>query len=208
MTKLLHIEASPRKQRSHSIAVANEFLSAYQLANPDHEVETLDIWNMPLPDLDEAALGAKYAVINGENPSPQQADAWANIKSVFDQFNQAGIYLLSVPMWNFAIPYRLKHYIDIITQPGMAWSYTSEDGYQGLLQNKSALVIYSSGDAYQKGTGFESYDLQKPYINLWLNFIGVGNIKTIIAEATLFADRSNESSAKQQAAELGRNGLV
>ena len=204
MTKLLHIEASPRKQRSHSMAVANEFLSAYQLQNPDHAVETLDIWNMPLPELDEAALGAKYAVINGENPSQQQAAAWAGIKSVFDQFNQADKYVLSVPMWNFGIPYRLKHYIDIITQPGMAWSYTSEDGYKGLLQNKSALVIYSSGDAYQAGTGFESYDLQKPYINLWLNFIGIQDIKTINVEATLFADRSNENSAKQQASESGR----
>lgn len=30
MPKLLHIEASPRKERSRSVMVANEFLTAYR----------------------------------------------------------------------------------------------------------------------------------------------------------------------------------
>jgi FMN-dependent NADH-azoreductase len=29
----------------------------------------------------------------------------------------ADAYLISVPMWNFSIPYMLKHYIDIVIQP-------------------------------------------------------------------------------------------
>lgn len=205
MTKILHIEGSPRKMHSHSSDVANTFLSNYQQHNPGTEITTLAIWNTQLPELDDAMLNAKYAVMRGENPSGAQASAWENVQNHFNYFNQADLYVLSVPMWNFGIPYRLKHYIDVITQPGMAWSYSPEESYQGLLQNKQAVVIYSSGDGYAEGTGFESFDLQKPYINLWLNFIGITDIKTITAEATLFAERSTENDAKKLASELALN---
>ena len=177
MHKVLHIESSPRKSRSHSISVANEFLEAYKSQKPDTEIETLDIWSMDLPVFDGHMLDAKYAVINGESPTDEQAAAWKTVENIFNHFNTADLYVISVPMWNFGIPYRLKQYIDVITQPGMAWSYSSEESYKGLLKDKSAVVIYSSGDGYGEGTGFEAYDLQKPYINLWLNFIGVSNIK-------------------------------
>ena len=35
---------------------------------------------------------------------------------------------------------------------------------------KEATVVYTSGDGYGEGTGFESYDLQKPYMTLWLTY--------------------------------------
>jgi len=53
-------------------------------------------------------------------------------------------------------------------------------------------VIYASGDGYSEGTGFESYDLQKPYINLWLTFIGFEKIDNIIADRTLFEPEESE----------------
>ena len=46
MAKLLHIEASPRKQRSASMAVARTLLEAYRTAHPDDEIETWDLWEM------------------------------------------------------------------------------------------------------------------------------------------------------------------
>ena len=30
--------------------------------------------------------------------------------------------LISTPMWNFGIPYKLKHWLDIINQPGLTAS--------------------------------------------------------------------------------------
>ena len=121
----------------------------------------------------------------------EQERAWNSVQTVFDQFNSVDKYLFSVPMWNFGIPYRLKQYIDVITQPGMAWSYSPEDSYKGLLQNKSAVVIYTSGDRYGQNSGFEAFDLQKPYFNLWLNFVGITDVVTLNFEGTLFPDENN-----------------
>ena len=46
----------------------------------------------------------------------------------------------------FSIPYKLKHYIDIVTQPGLSWSYTPEEGIVALMGGKEATVVYASGD--------------------------------------------------------------
>lgn len=192
MATLLHIEASPRKNRSRSSQIVSKFISTYQTKNASDEVERMDVWGTSIPDFDGAMLDAKYAVINGEDHTEEQVKEWASVQNLFDQFNSADKYLLTVPMWNFGIPYKLKHYIDVITQPGMAWSYSPEDSYQGLLKDKSAVVIYTSGDRYGIGTGFEPYDLQKPYVNLWLNFIGITNIVELKLEGTLFPDDNNE----------------
>ena len=124
------------------------------------------------------------------------------IKSIFDEFNSADHYLFSVPMWNFNIPYKLKHYIDIVTQPGMSWSYTPEDGYKGLMTDKTATIIYATGDGYSEGTGFESFDMQKPYVNLWLTFLGFKQIEKVVIDRTLFDAETAEKNALDVALKL------
>ena len=147
-------------------------------------------------------LNAKYSVISGTDPSADEVTAWSNVKNIFDEFNNADHYLFSVPMWNFNIPYKLKHYIDIITQPGMSWSYTPEDGYKGLMTDKTATIIYSTGDGYGDGTGFESFDMQKPYVNLWLTFLGFKQIEKVVIDRTLFDAETAEKNALDVALKL------
>ena len=147
-------------------------------------------------------LNAKYSVIRGTDPSADEVSAWSNVKNIFDEFNNADHYLFSVPMWNFNIPYKLKHYIDIITQPGMSWSYTPEDGYKGLMTDKTATIIYSTGDGYGDGTGFESFDMQKPYVNVWLTFLGFKKIERVVVDRTLFDAETAEKNALDVALKL------
>ena len=52
------------------------------------------------------------------------------------------------------------------------------------MTGRTATVIYASGDGYGDGTGFESFDLQKPYVELWLTFIGFEKIEKVIADRT------------------------
>ena len=56
--RLLHIETSPRKQRSASRQVALAFIEAWQRHHPASSIDTLDVWNTTLPDFDGAALDA------------------------------------------------------------------------------------------------------------------------------------------------------
>ena len=200
--KLNFIECSPRGARSHSSKIANQYLEQAKKNVPNLEIRHINLWDESLPEFNGEMLNAKYSVISGENPSGDQESAWAGVKEIFDTFNDADHYLFSVPMWNFNIPYKLKHYIDIVTQPGMSWSYNPDDGYKGLMTDKTATVIYATGDGYSEGTGFESYDLQKPYVNLWLTFIGFKKIDKVIIDRTLFDAETAEKNALDIALKL------
>jgi len=37
-------------------------------------------------------------------------------------------YLFTVPMWNHGVPYVLKQFIDVVSQPGMAFTFDPEAG--------------------------------------------------------------------------------
>lgn len=205
MAKLLHIESSPRKARSASIAVAREFLTKYQAANPADEVETWDLWSTALPEFDGETIDAKYQILNGKEHTPEQAAAWKEVTNVFDRFNSADKYVLSLPMWNFGIPYKLKHLIDVITQPGLAFSYSPETGYAGLVTGKPMTVIYARGGEYSSSEQMKALDFQKPYVEFLLGFIGFTEITTILVEPMLAPPEvagSAKDEAKKQAAKI------
>ena len=195
MKKLLYIEGSPRKDRSHSIRIANEYLKKVAENDNNVEIKTIDLWSLDLPEFNGDMMNAKYSIIAGSDPSDNEKNEWSKVTKIFDEFADADHYLFSVPMWNFNIPYKLKHYIDIVTQPGLAWSYSPDEGYKGLMNGRTATVVYSTGDGYSEGTGFESFDLQKPYINLWLTFIGFDKVEKVIVDRTLFEPDEAEKRA-------------
>ncbi|WP_299859720.1 NAD(P)H-dependent oxidoreductase [uncultured Roseobacter sp.] len=55
---------------------------------------------------------------NGEDPTSDQARAWQSVTQVIDSIADADLMVISTPMWNFGVPFVLKHLIDIIAQPG------------------------------------------------------------------------------------------
>lgn len=207
MAKLLYVESSPRKSRSSSIAVARAFLDAYRSAHPTDEVDVWDLWSQPLPEFDGATIDAKYAVLHGTSHSPEQVVAWNKVREIASRFTSADKYLISLPMWNFGIPYKLKHLIDVITQPGLTFSFSPQTGYQGLVTGKPAVVVYARGGAYSAGTGAEAMDLQKPYVETWLRFIGFTDLRSVVIEPTLGAPEQSDrvkAQATEAAAAMAR----
>ena len=200
--RINYIECSPRGKRSHSTKIAEVYIEQTKKNIPNLELNHINPWSLNLPEFDGDMLNAKYSVISGTDPSADEVSAWSDVKKIFDEFKNADHYLFSVPMWNFNIPYKLKHYIDIITQPGMSWSYSPEDGYKGLMTDKTATVIYATGDGYGEGTGFESFDMQKPYVNLWLTFLGFKKIERVVVDRTLFDAETAEKNALDVALKL------
>jgi FMN-dependent NADH-azoreductase len=202
MAKLLYIEASPRKDRSHSIAVANAFLDAYAAAHPDDTIDRLDLWAEPLPAFDGAMLDAKYAILHGNQPSAAEQAAWSEVERVVERFTSADKYLISMPMWNFGLPYVMKHYIDIVTQPGLTFSFSPDSGYAGLVDGPVA-VVYASGGAYHEGSGAEAFDLQKPALEGWLAFVGLTEVTRIVVAPTL-ASAEDVERARASASDAAR----
>jgi FMN-dependent NADH-azoreductase len=208
MACLLYIEASPRKERSASIAVANAFIEEYRKTHTDDTVETIDLWRTPLPEFDGEVIDSKYVILHGLEHTESQKLAWNAVEKVISQFTGADKYLFSLPMWNFGIPYKLKHYIDIIVQPGYTFSFSPEEGYKGLVTGKPIAAIYARGGAYGPDTGMASYDLQKTYLELVLGFIGFSDFQAIAVEETLAptaVKEKNLAAAKELARTIAAN---
>ncbi|MBZ5790860.1 NAD(P)H-dependent oxidoreductase [Burkholderia contaminans] len=188
MTCVLYIEGSPNKAYSASIDVCNAFLDAYRHAHPDHEIRKLDVWDLAMPEFDEDALAAKYAGLSGTVLTPSQAAAWQRIEQLAAPFHAADKLLFGVPLWNFSIPYKLKHLIDAISQKDVLFTF-DETGFTGKLAGKKAAVVYARGLGYQSPGSFTpaaEFDLQRPYMETWLRFVGVTDVTGIVVERTLF----------------------
>ena len=183
MAKLLYIESSPRKSRSKSIEVAKVFLDTYRNTHPDDEIATIDLWTRTLPEIDGDALDARYQIARGNAGTDAQQLAWQSVVDICNEFKSADKFLFGVPMWNFGIPYKLKHYIDVIAQPGQTFSFDPDTGYTGLVTGKPAIAIYARGGAYGGEAG--SMDMQTTYLNLVLKFLGFTDVTDLIIEPTM-----------------------
>lgn len=208
MPHVLHVEASPRRERSASIATARAFLNAWGARNPDATVDTLDVWSTPLPEFDGEALAGKYAALAGEPLSPAQEEAWGAIRALAERFRAADLLLFSVPMWNYTIPYKLKHLLDLVSQKDLLFSF-DERGQNGLLRGR-AVVAYARG----VGLGPESFpreiwDHQTTYMKTWLLMVGITEVHEIEVETQLMGEdaasearRRGREQAEQLAASL------
>lgn len=201
--KVLHLNSSPRGADSHSLQLAELFIR--ELAKKHSlEVDRYDLFEDELPAFGELATGAKMSLFTGTTATEEQQQEWAKIKEVFERFAAADTYVINVPLWNNGVPYILKQFIDVVTQPGWSFGFDMEKGYTGLLKNKKACVIHTSG-VYREGISpaFGS-DFCSPYINDWLKFVGVETIEQINFAPTVVNPEFGltKVSAQKQAADI------
>jgi FMN-dependent NADH-azoreductase len=206
MTRILYLKASPNRQHSRSDRVARAFIETIASELPSVELDTIDVWDLALPEFDEAMLEAKFAVLRRQDATAEQQRRWSEAVRISQRFNRADLYVFSIPMWNFGIPYRLKHFIDIVTLPGENWNWSREHGYQALLSNKQAVLVASSANVHDDDVppGFARDDFQRPYIRRWLKFIGIDVVKEIRVSPTL-ADPEEVKRIEAQAEDQGRD---
>ena len=207
MAKVLYVEASPRKQRSASIEVAQAFLEAYRQAHPADSVQTIDVWRLDIPEFDGAAFEAKYAGIEGRKRTAEQKAMWSTFEALAQPFREADKIVFSVPMWNWSIPYKLKHLIDAISMKDILFTF-DERGLIGLLTNKKALLILAKGIDYTPSSATRDWDMQTPYLKVWLESNGITDITVIPVEKNLYGvqvDRESRDAAKERAVALARS---
>ena len=173
---LLHISASPRGDHSESRAIAATFLDTFRSVSPHVPIEEFDLWDGTLPSFGPAAAAAKMAVFAGSAP---EGPEWQAAVQTFHRFDAADQYVFSVPMWNAGVPYVLKQFIDVVSQPGLVFGFDPAAGYSGLLTGRKAAVVYTSA-VYGEGRGPAfGADFQRPYFDDWLRWAGITDLTTV-----------------------------
>lgn len=203
MGKLLHIIASPREDKSRTLVVSRAFMKKLLEKHPDWKVDELNLVKEKLPELSMKRVDGKYVLMGGKDLYGEFKDAWEDILQHIQRFLSADLYVISTPMWNFHIPYMLKHYIDLIVQPRYLFQYT-KGGVEGLAKNKKMIVITSRGGDYSTPKD-KPFDFQEPYLRGIFGFVGITDITFINAQPMDTGEETQKQkleSAKAAATEL------
>ncbi len=194
--KLLHLIAAPRGEQSRTLQISTEFLKNLKSQHADLEVEELDLFQEELPQFNAHSANAMYASLRGETPANIVEANWDRIIAYSKNFLTYDLYLISSPMWNFTVPYKLKHFIDIILQPGIMFQYT-ETGVDGLNKNKKMFCITSRGNDYREGGPMEKFEFLEPYLRSIFGLTGIYDVTFINANGMDFPPEiSNPNLAK------------
>lgn len=200
--KLLHIIATPRGRASNTLRISKVFLDEISSKNKDLQQETLDLFDRDLPSVTGDNIEAKYHLMAGLKIDKQHEESWRQIEYLIEHFLAADLYLITVPMWNFGIPYTLKYYIDAIVQPGYLFRYNEYGQAEGLVTNKKMFCITSRGGDYSPESPFHVYDFQESYLRTIFGFVGISDISFIHANSMDITPELREESIERAMADV------
>lgn len=185
MARLLHLDASPRGERSHSRKMTRELVETWKQAHPSDTVTYRDIGRNPIPHVNEAWIAAAFTP--EEQRTPQMWDALRVSEELVDEFLAADIYVFGVPMYNWTVTSGFKAYIDQIVRINRTWAYIPDENpefpYKPLVHGKKMFVILSRGDGgFAPGGRNHKRDYQAPYIQEAFGMLGITDITFVAVE--------------------------
>ncbi|WP_261511800.1 FMN-dependent NADH-azoreductase [Chryseobacterium paludis] len=171
MKQLLHIMSSPKTKNSASRKLGQIVIEKIKEKYSDLQITEYDLALNKIAHLDEDHIEAFFtpAEIQTETHrhSLEQSD------QAIEDLLKAEIILIEAPMYNWNIPSTLKTYFDQIARAKLTFQYTGEGLLpEGLLKDKKAYIVTSSGGIYSKGE-LEPYDFTTNYIRFFLNLLGI-----------------------------------
>lgn len=207
MAHLLHIDSSPRGERSHSRRFIREFVEAWKQAHPGDTFTYRDIGRNPLPHVDELWIAAGYTPPKQRTPELWQAIDFSD--RLVDELLAADIYVIGVPMYNYSVPSGFKAYIDQIVRIGRTFEFVPENTanpYNPLVLGKKMFIITARGSSgYGSGEPYEKLNYQDPYLITIFGLIGITDITFIPVENDELGGTSlaeSIASARTQIAQL------
>ena len=178
MATILVLTASPRGERSASRTLTTSFARQWAQLHPGDTILLRDIGHHPVPHVSEAWVVGAFAPVEAQTPESKAAIAVSD--QLVAEFLSADRYIFGVPMYNFHIPSTFKAYIDQIVRAGKTFA-VGPNGFEGLVKDKKALFITSSGGSYPAGTPMAAYNFQEPYLRHIFKYMGVTDVQFVTA---------------------------
>ena len=171
--KIYQIDSSARKKGSTSRSLAKKLIN--KIKKPEDEV----IYR----DLNDEMVFVTGLTESGMNID--QKDQNENHKKMFElsdqlvkELKESDIIIISAPIYNYGPPATLKAWSDLAARVGETFKFRSDGRREGLLKNKKAYLVITSG-----GTKLNSNeDFLTPWLKFILNFFGIEKVDIISAD--------------------------
>lgn len=186
MKNILAIKSSLNSESGNSNKLVAAFLKELQ-SRTEVSINETDLYKSELSHLSSEEMTAWRT-------SPQERDEQQiQLASISDNYiealQKADIIVIGMPMYNFGIPSAFKAWIDRVARAGVTFRYT-ENGPQGLLQNKKVFILAARGGMYA-GT---PKDTQTNYLKDVFSFLGLNDVEFVYAEGLAMGGDSAEKS--------------
>jgi len=206
MARLLHIDSSPRGERSHSRRLTGEFVEAWKQSHPGDTVTYRDVGRNPVPHVDEPWIAAAFTP--PEQRTPELWEAIRVSEQLVDEFLATDIYVIGVPMYNFSVPSALKAYIDQIVRIGRTFAFEPENSanpYKPLVLGKKMFIIAARGSSgFGAGGQYEMLNYQTPYLAAVFGFIGITDIDFVEVENDEFGGQKLAEAIAQARTQIAQ----
>ncbi|MBI3148921.1 MAG: FMN-dependent NADH-azoreductase [Betaproteobacteria bacterium] len=193
--RILQVNASARREASHSTRLADTLVQRLLAKHPEASLDRRDLAREPVPMLDEWALQAHFTP--AAERTPEQAARVGIDDRVIEEVKAADILVLGVPMYNFTVPVQLKAWIDALARAGVTFRYTAQ-GPEGLLHGKKVYVALARGGRHR---GTEA-DTQVPYLKTVLGFLGMKDVSFVYAEGLALGAEAEARGIEAAQAEI------
>lgn len=171
MKQLLHVMSSPKTKNSASRQLGQIVIEKIKEIYPDSKVTEYDLATNKTAHLDEDHIEAFFTPAEIQTEAHKQSLVQSDL--AIQDLLKADIIVIEAPMYNWNIPSTLKACFDQIARAKLTFQYTGEGLLpKGLLKNKKAYIVTSSGGIYSEGE-LEPYDFTTTYVRFFLQLLGI-----------------------------------
>lgn len=178
MNHILYLNTSLSGEQSRTRQMLEHLRRHWASKFPHATHHVRDLATQPLPHLDARQLG---------EPHDECVRALAELKA-------CDVVVIAAPMYNFGVSSTLKAWVDHVLKAGETFRY-SDQGPQGLLTGKRAVLLVSTGGVYSGGP-YQAFDFVEPYLRTVLGFIGITDVVTVRAEAAALGQPGHDNLRK------------
>lgn len=195
--KLLHVDASPKSERSNSRALARHFVECLRAHNAKLDIDYLDLMEHPPAHIDESFTIAAYTPTEQRTAAMEQALAPST--ALCKRVLEADALLFAMPMHNFSYPSVFKAFIDNIIRAELTYVVDGSGQFIGQLVRHKALFITTRGTDMRAGMPLSHLDALTPSLKAAFGFIGVQDLAFVNAQPTQFAAKEEREEALERA---------
>jgi FMN-dependent NADH-azoreductase len=204
MTNLLRIDASPRRSRSLSRALADTFTDAFAQAGGASIVRR-DLAGTDLGFVDEDWIAAAFTP--EAERSAEQRRALVLSDTLIGELADSDLIVIATPMYNYGMPAALKAWVDQVVRVGETFTFDLARGdfpIEPVLAGKTMVLLTSWGEfGFEPGGVREGQDHLVPHFATLARYLGAERIEHIGVEYQEFGDHRHEASRNRAHAAAG-----
>lgn len=195
--KLLHVDASPKGERSNSRALGRHFIASLRAQGVQLEVDYLDLRQQPPAHIDESFTIAAYTPTAERTPAMKQALEAST--ELCRRVLEADAFVFAMPMHNFSYPSVFKAFIDNVIRAELTYVVADSGQYIGQLSRQKVLFITTRGTDMRAGQPLSHMDALTPSLKAAFGFVGVQAPAFVDAQPTQFAAAEEREEALARA---------